>query len=229
VNTYLKVARYHLVNRVQYTLLPLGWLAFAFAVCVVIFTIVDPSTKNGHVGALASIFFIFLALGVQSVVQLLPFGFALGLSRRTYYLGTVLLVTGLSVTYGLLITIMQEIERATGGWGGHLSFFRVPYILNGAWYLTWLTAFMGLLFFFLLGMWCGLIYRRWNLIGVFGFAATVITVALAGALSITWTHTWSGFDHFFRALSATGLTGMIAALALVLLTGGAGTMRRVTV
>jgi hypothetical protein len=229
MNTLVNVARYHLVNRIQYVLLPAGWLAFIFVVNLVIFRIIEPPASGSHTGALASIFIIFLAIGVQSMVQLLPFALTLGMSRRTYYLGTALLVAGLALVYGLAITLLQEIERATGGWGVHMSFFRVGFILNGPWYQTWLTAFVGLVLLFVYGMWFGLIYRRWGFVGLMAFIVAQITVLLAAALAVTWAHVWNGFGHFFTSLSAVGLTGVLAALALVLVSGGLGTIRRITV
>ena len=62
--------------------------------------------------------------------------------------------------------MLQVIERATGGWGVHLHFFQVAYILAGPWYLTWLTSFVVLAVLFVYGMWYGLVYRRWNLLGL---------------------------------------------------------------
>jgi hypothetical protein len=229
VNTLVKVARYHLVNRVGFVILPLGVLTFVFLICETIFWAIAPPASGSHVGALASIFVIFFILGVQSVAQSLPFGLSLGISRRSYYLGTVLLVTGLAAVYGLLIAVLQEVERATGGWGVHLHFFRVTFLLNGHWYLTWLTAFVGLVFLFVYGMWFSLVWRRWNLIGLMLFLAAQITILLLGALAVTWAHVWNGVGHFFTILNSAGLTGVLAALAAVLLLGGLASMRRVTV
>ena len=52
---------------------------------------------------------------------------------------------------------------------------------------------------------------------------------LVGALAATWTHGWHDVGRFFSAVSAAGLTGLLAAVAVVLLVGGFTTMRRVTV
>ena len=64
------------------------------------------------------------------MTRLLPFGLMLGVSRRGYYLGTFLLVVVLGVGYGLGLTVLQIVERATGGWGLAVHFFRVPWILT---------------------------------------------------------------------------------------------------
>jgi hypothetical protein len=78
-------------------------------------------------------------------------------------------------------------------------------------------------------MWYGLVYRRWSLVGLVAFMAAQVTVLVIGALAATWTHGWHHIGHFFSALSATGLTGLLAALAVVLLAGGFTTMRRIAV
>jgi hypothetical protein len=230
MTTYVNVARYHLVQRLNYLILPWAILTFVFGVDVVILAI-TPSGHSSHryVGGLASIFVLVFILGAQSVARSLPFGLALGLSRRSYYLGTALLAAALAAVVAVIATVGQAIERATDGWGIHMGFFRVPYLLNGSWYLTWLTSFVAVTLLFVYGMWFGLVYRRWGLFGLFAFLAAQVTVLIIGALVVTWTHAWHNLGHFFTALSAAGLTGLLAALAAVLLAGGFTTMRRVTV
>lgn len=247
MNTWIKVARYHLVKKVTYLAVPWIWTAFGFAVDLVIFAMIPVSrsyhwalTASGLVrvqnpasprdaGGLAGIVIVYFVLGVVSIAQELPFALALGVSRRSYYAGTALLGVALAVVNGLAISVLQAIERATGGWGESAHVFQVPYILDGPWYLTWLTSSVALALLFGWGMWSGIVYRRWNLPGALAFTAAQVTVLLAVALLITWTHAWAGAGHFFTALSAAGLTGLLAALAAALLAGGYATIRRTTV
>jgi hypothetical protein len=244
MNTWINVARYHLVNRLNYLVLPWTWLAFAFAVDLVIFALIPishhpVSTAHGVVqvqdasgrdaGGLGAIVAIFFAMGVQTVARSLPFALALGVSRRSYYTGTALLALALAAAYGLAITALQAIERATGGWWLATHIFRVPYILDGPWYLTWLTMSVVLALLFTYGMWFGIVYRRWNLPGTLAFIAAQVTILLAAMLLITWSHAWTGTGHFFTTVSAAGLTGLLAALAVALLAGGYATVRRATV
>jgi hypothetical protein len=181
------------------------------------------------VGGLAAIFVIGFVLGLQSVARSLPFGLTLGLSRRSYYVGTGLLALVLAAVVGVVVTVGQAIERTTGGWGISMGFFRVPFILSGPWYLTWLTSFVILTLLFVYGMWFGLVYRRWGLVGLVAFTAGQVTVLVIGALATTWTGAWHDIGHFFTTLSASGLTGLLAALAVVLFAGGFTTMRRLAV
>ena len=230
MTTYMNVARYHLVQRFNYLILPWMVLAFAFFVDVVILGMTPSGhTSHRYVGGLGSIVVIVFILGTQSVARSLPFGLALGISRRSYYVGTALLAVALAAISAVVITVGQAIERATDGWGISMAFFRVPYILDGPWYLTWLTSFVALMLLFVYGMWFGLVYRRWNLVGLVAFLAAQITVLLVGALAATWAHGWHEVGRFFSAVSAAGLTGLLAAVAVVLLVGGFTTMRRVTV
>ncbi len=110
-----------------------------------------------------------------------------------------------------------------------MQFFRVPYILAGPWYLTWLTSFVALALLFVYGMWFGIVYRRWNLAGGVAFTVAQVAVVLVAVLLVSWADAWSAVGHFFTGLTATGLTGLLAGLAVLLLAGGHATIRRVTV
>jgi hypothetical protein len=244
MSTLINIARYHLVSRVNYVVLPWVWLGFGFAIDLVIFGLLPvghhaaltahgvvqvQSTSGRDAGGLGAIVAIFFVLGVQSVARSLPFALAMGTSRRSYYTGTALLAVTLAVGYALVLTALQAIERATNGWGESAHVFRVPYILDGPWYRTWLTLSVVLALLFAYGMWFGIVYRRWSLIGTMTFTATQVIVLLSAAVLITWSHGWAGTGHFFTGLTAAGLTGLLAVLAAALLAGGYATVRRVTV
>jgi hypothetical protein len=226
----IKAARYHLAQWFNYLLLPWMILAFAFIADVVILKLTPAGhVPNRWVGGLGAIYTVIFICGLVSVARSLPYGLALGLSRRSYFLGTSLLAVILGVGNGLAITGLQAIERATGGWGMHMAFFRVPYILEGSWYLTLLTSTVALTLLFAWGMWFGLVFRRWNVVGVVTFGAAQVTVVLIGAVLATWTDAWSSIGSFFHTLSAAGLSGVLVLVLVALLAGGFATMRRVTV
>ncbi len=225
--TVITIARFHLLQRLLYLVLPWAILAVSFAMNLVISAELPPDAN--HSGGLATIYVYVFASGLLATVRSLPFGLALGVSRRSYYLGTAGLGGALAAVFALALTAAQAVERATGGWGVTLHFFEVPYILDGPWYQTWLTSFVGLVLVFVYGMWWGLVHRRWNVPGLVAFLAGHLAGLLAAALAVTWTHAWTGVGDFFTALSAVGLTGLLAALAAALLAGGFTTIRRVTV
>jgi hypothetical protein len=227
---WLEVCRFHLLQRMNYFVLPLALLAFGFVVDVVILKLTPAGhSPNRWVGGLGALYVLVFVLGVQSVARSLPYALSLGITRRAYYVGTALLAVAFGATYGLLIALGQVIERVTGGWGFKMAFFRVPYILDGEWYLTWLTAAVVLALLFVYGTWFGLAYRRWGLVGPIGLGAAQIALVAVGAALVTSTNAWTSLGHFFTTLSAAGLTGLLVALGVTLAAGALTTIRRVTV
>jgi len=228
MKTLVNVVRYHLMDRITYVALPWGILAFSFLINLLIAT-QAPAGQGNYTGGLLTIYAFLLVCGALSMTRALPFGLMLGISRRSYYLGTTLLIVALGAVYGLALTVLQAAERASGGWGVGLHFFRVAWIMNGPWYQTWPTSFVLLVLFFAYGMWHGLVYRRWNLIGLVAFIATQPLVALAAIVAVSRTSNGSAVGHFFTTITAPTLTSVLAALAMVLGLGGLTTIRRITI
>lgn len=229
MNTLVNVARYHLVDRITWVAMPWGIMAFSLLVNVVISELVPVGPRGIYTGGLATIYVFLLVCGALSMTRSLPFGLMLGVSRRTWYLGTALLVMATGVVYGLGLTVLQIVERATDGWGLSLHFFRIPWIMNGPWYQTWLSSSVLLVLFFLYGLWYGLVYRRWSLPGLVAFIAAQILVGLLALIVVSATHNWSAVGHFFTTLTALTLTGVLAVVAAALGAGGLSTIRRVTI
>ena len=229
MNTWIKVARFQLADQTSFTALPWGVLLLNFAIWYVIAGSFGGGGVRVQSYNVCVIYAVFLVVGMLSTFRSLPFALALGVSRRAYYIGTALLVIGLSAINGLVLALLQVLEGASDGWGVGLYFFRVGYILAGPWYLTWLTSFVGLALVFLYGMLYGLVYRRWTLLGLVVFACAQVAAALAVVFVISHARAWTSVGHFFTGISAAGLTGLLAALTVVLLAAGFATARRVTV
>lgn len=229
MNTWIKVARFQLADPMSYTALPWGILGINFAIWYVIAGSFGGNGAQVPSYNVCVIYLVYFFVGMFTMFRSLPFAFALGISRRSYYSGTVLLAAGLAAINGLLLTLLQIIERVSGGWGVGLHFFRVSYILAGPWYLTWLTSFVGLTLMFLYGMSFGAAWRRWRLAGILAYSGAQVLALLIWVITVSSSHAWPSVGHFFTTLSAAGLTGLLAGVTAVLLAGGYGTMRRVTV
>jgi len=226
----VKVARLHLVDRFSYTWMVWGLMAFIFAINVAIFAVIPLTQPNGDfTGALISIYICMAVIGVQAATKFLPFAFTLGVSRRTYYLGTVLLVVGLCLVYAVVLTVLWWVEGLTGGWWMQLHFFRVPWILDGPWYQVLITNFVLMTLVFVFGLWAGLIYRRFALIGSVVFFACLTMIVVLGVMIITWRGAWVAFGSFVANLDILGASGLVAVLAVLAGVGGYLTIRRITV
>ncbi|OIJ64341.1 hypothetical protein [Streptomyces mangrovisoli] len=224
------VVRYLLLDRVTYVLLPWTWAVFTFLIDVVILEL-TPAGDTAHrwVGGLGAVFAVMFAVGVQSAARALPLALSLGISRRGYYLGATALAGGLAVCFGLVVAVGQSVERATGGWGIDMAYFRVPYFLDGPWYQSWLTAAVAFALLFVHGMWFGLIHRRAGLLGTTVFGAAQLCVLALAAVVATWAHDWHRIGRFLATLTAAGLTAALATALVVLVTGSYATIRRLTV
>ncbi|HEY1639196.1 MAG TPA: hypothetical protein VGG35_00785 [Streptosporangiaceae bacterium] len=227
----VNVVRYLLLDKITYLALPWAWAAFGFLIDVVVLQLTPAGHQGGHrwVAGLAPVFIFAFVQGTQTVARALPFGLALGASRRTYYLGAASLAAALGASFGLLVALGQIAERATGGWGMNMAYFRVPYLLSGSWYQSWLTAAVAFVLLFAYGTWYGLVYRRGGMVGTVIFGGAQVAVLALAAVLTTWAHDWAGLGRFLTAITAAGLTAILAAGAAVLLTGGLATIRRLTV
>jgi len=224
------VARLHLVDRFSYTWLVWGVLAFTFVVNYAIFATIGPTETDGsYTGALLSIYIFMIVIGVGAAVKFLPFASTLGVSRRTYYLGTLALVVGLCAIYSVGLTALWWLEQLTDGWGIQMHFFQVPWVLWGPWYQVLITNFVLLSLAFLTGMLFGLIYRRFALVGTLIFSGAVTLVIVAAALIVTWQQWWPRVGDFLTNVNLVQLSGLLAIVALIVGFGGYGTIRRITV
>jgi hypothetical protein len=147
-------------------------------------------------------------------------------SRRSFYAGTAAVAVGVAAVTSGCLTALQAIERATDGWGMRLNFFRVPYLLSGPWYLTWLSSFAGLTLAIAWGMWFGIVFRRWGAAGLLAFLTFQAAVATAVVLVISLADGWKSTGIFFTTLTIEGLTGILAVVALAFLACGFATTRR---
>ncbi len=130
MSTWINVPRYHLVQRINYGP-AVGGLGLAFAADLFIW----PSSRPGTAPtATSAVWPPSSSCCSSSACRRSPDHYRSNnswLSRASYYLGTVGLAVALSAVYSLILAIGQVIERATGGWGIKMGFFRVPCVLQG--------------------------------------------------------------------------------------------------
>jgi hypothetical protein len=230
MKTLANVARLHLVDgRTSTVALPWAVLALSWAINLVIFSAIVTPAGGGRSGGLATIFVFSLVLGIIVAARFLPFGLTLGLSRRTYYLGLLVFIGAVGVIDAAALTVLNLVESQTHGWGLQLHFFRIPWLLAGPWYWTFLTSLVLLLASFLLGTLFAFIYRRVGLVGLVAFLATVAVLLTGVALLISWQGSWTGVGHFFKHLTALSLTGWLAAFAAALAVASYATIRGTSV
>jgi len=232
------VARLHLVNKTTIVIVPWAIMAFIFAVNYLIWWILAASLSPADMadareglqfsGASFYIFVYMLVVAVQAINLTFPFAQGYSVTRRDFYLGSVLTFVGLSAVYALVITILGTLERLTDGWGLGGTMFATTYFGDGnpleAFYLT----FMIFLFFFFIGAATATVNVRWRANGMLTFFACLVLIMVGLLALVTLTGSWPAVGQWFVT---TGVVGVISWLIVpVVLAGIAGffILRRAT-
>ncbi|MDN5749558.1 MAG: hypothetical protein L0H64_13755 [Pseudonocardia sp.] len=213
------VARIHVVNRRLAVGLPLavllGVLLLNIAIAIVAGT---GEVKTGSVTAIYAVVGITM---LQAITQFFGFALGLGVTRRAFYAGTALFAVVQAIGYGLLLTLGVVAERATGGWGVGLSFFRFGVSVQESPVVHWLDFSAGLLVFSAAGVAFGVVFKRWGLLGVYATLLTLAAVLIAAAAVIGWQGWWPQVFSLFSSLpSPVAGAGVLALCAVAI--GGAG-------
>jgi hypothetical protein len=128
-------------------------------------------------------------------------------AKRLFYLALPAAMLGLQVAI--------DLSACAGYPGQHAS--------SGA--LAELDLFLAVIVARAIGVWFGLIYCRWSLVGALVFGAAQIATAAIAVVAVADAGAWSAIDRFCTDLGAAGLTSLLVALVGMLLVGCYATRR----
>ncbi|GIF67806.1 hypothetical protein Ais01nite_58410 [Asanoa ishikariensis] len=228
MNRILDVARLHTVAWVNQLLWPWGIMAASLVVNILIFASIDEAAPGKtSTGGLSSLYIVSAIVAGVSISQVFPFALGMGVTRRTFYLATVLVNLVQALVYGVLLYLLNLIEGGTNGFGIGLHFFRIPYIDVSNGLLQILVYAVPFLFLNFLCIFAAVWYVRFGTNGLFATAAvTIVVFGLLGAL-ITWQGWWGDVWHWLstqhQASLLVGWPALVAALAAL---GGMAAIRR---
>lgn len=223
MNRIFSVVRMQFVNTQTYLWIPLMVLGGAFVITVGIWAAlqqlggVEVTLYSG--GAQAPMWY-FLVVGVQALTLTFPFSQAMSVTRREFYLGTLLTAAITSAGLAIIYVLFGLIEVATDGWGVQGHFFTLQPMWNDAGpLLMGVFYFVLSMLFFVIGFWAATVYKR--------FGATWLTVILVGfgllLVGAVWlisrANAWMQVGQWLDSLNAGGtiliMVGITAALALI--------------
>ena len=225
------VARIQTVNWFWIFVVPPLVLLMVFLVNLVLFAAIGdaPPPEGRSTGALLSIYMMMLVAHLQTMTQVFPFALGLSATRRAFYAGTGLVVGAQSALFGVLLLLLGRIETATGGWGINLQFFGLPFLLQDGLLAQWLVYTVPFLALSAIGVFTGVVFKRWGRPGVYALTIGSSMVLACVAIVLTWQRWWPAVGAFFTDQSAFALlAGYPLMIAIVL--GGAGwlAIRRAT-
>ncbi|HCU79445.1 MAG: hypothetical protein ABGW73_00215, partial [Microbacterium sp.] len=171
MNRVGNVVRMQLVNRQTFIWVPLLVLGGTLAVTLMIWAMLPPEAVKYGGGAQAPMWYFF-AVGIMGMTQTFPFSQAMSVTRREFFLGSLLTAGLTSAILTVIFVIGGFIEKATNGWGVNGYFFYLDWIWSsGPVVAAALILFMTMTFF-VTGFAIATIYKR--------FGPTVLTVILVG-------------------------------------------------
>lgn len=231
MNRIINVARMQLINKWTFIGIPLVILIGAFTFTMAIFWLVRRAGADEAVmysgGAQAPMWY-FLALGIQSLTMTFPFSLAMSVSRRTFYLGTVMLFGACALALSIFYYLMGLIEQATGGWGLGGRFFAFEWISENNAVIQILFFFVMMLLLFMIGFWISTIYMRWRTTGLLIFFLSLVLILLGTVFYLTLGEEWGRFWSWAITWTAGGVVLWGGAVAIVMAGASYLTLRKAT-
>lgn len=228
MNRALNVVRLQLINRQTFVWIPLIILFGSLAISLLIYGIIQSSGARGVMisGGVQAPLWYFGVIGAQALTRTFPFSQAMSITRRDFFIGTLLTAV---LTAGLLAAVFVIgglIEQATNGYGMNGWFFYLPWVWEAGPLAAGVAYFALAMLAFVIGFWAATVFKR------FGSLVTVITLVGVGlvAVAVAWlataTRSWPAVVDTVVTLGAFGLAVCGILITLVLATSSFATLRR---
>ncbi|MEW2591301.1 ABC transporter permease [Micromonospora aurantiaca] len=224
----LDVARMHTIAWIGQLAWPWGIMAISLGVNLLIFASIDEAAPGKNTtGGLASLYIVCAIVAAASISQVFPFALGMGVTRRTFYLATMLVNVVQAVVYGVLLYLLNLIEGATGGFGIELRFFRIPYIDVDNGLLQIAVYAVPFLFLNFVSIFVAVWYVRFGMNGLLGAGAALILVTGLLVALVIWQDWFGGIWEWLSSQhQASLLVGWPALVAAVAALGGMAAIRR---
>ncbi|WP_406247611.1 hypothetical protein ACI7YT_18270 [Microbacterium sp. M] len=200
----LNVIRLQLINKGTFIWYPLVILAAAVVISVLIYAMIPVDEPKYGGGGQAPLWYFF-AVGMSAMTLTFPFSQAMSITRREFFLGTMLTAILASALMGVLFLIGGGIETLTNGYGVNGYVFYLPWLWEAGPLGAFVVYFTLALFFFVVGFTGATIFKSWGqmVLLIASFAVVLVLVALAFLVTRldAWGQVWEGI----LTLGAVGL------------------------
>ncbi len=221
------VIRMQLINRQTFIWLPLIILGAAFLMSLAIYAMIPTDAPKYGGGAQAPLWY-FLAVGIQAMTLSFPFSQALSITRREFYLGTLLTAVVTSVILAAVYVVGGFVEQTTNGWGLNGWFFRLPWVWEQGPAAAAVVYFGLAMLLFIIGFACALLYKRFGGVGL-TLVLVGVGALLVGAMYLVGrADAWGAVFEWIATQGALGLSLWGMVLAAVIAVGSYLTLRRAT-
>ncbi|MGP6169666.1 hypothetical protein ACTU6V_00480 [Microbacterium sp. A204] len=211
----LNVVRLQLINKQTFIWVPLIVLVGAVLISVLIYAMIPVDGPKYGGGGQAPLW-VFFGTGLTAMTLTFPFSQALSITRREFFVGTLLSAVLGSTFMAVIFLIGGGIELLTHGYGINGYVFHLPWIWEAGPLGAFVVFFTLPLFLFVVGFTGATIYKSWGpaVLTIVSFALVLILLAIAFVITRLelWGNVWTGILE----LGAVGLAlwGLVAVVAL---------------
>ncbi|MET0812750.1 MAG: hypothetical protein ABWY03_06825 [Microbacterium sp.] len=200
----LNVVRMQFVNKQTFIWVPLIVLVGAFVLSLLVYAMIPTDAVKIGGGSGAPLWY-FMVVGVQSLTLTFPFSQAMSVTRREFFLGTLLAALVTAVMLSVIFVAGGLVEQATNGWGMNGYFFYFDWIWAAGPLAAFFIYFAIAMLFFVVGFWAATIYKR--------FGALWLTIVLVGIgfllIGLMWvTGIANAWMQLFGWIAQTGALGL---------------------
>ncbi|MFC8681844.1 hypothetical protein ACFT30_10000 [Microbacterium ureisolvens] len=218
MNRTVNVVRMQLINKQTFVWVPLIVLGASFAMSIAIYAILKSSGLEGpfYGGGSQAPLWVLLFVGISSLTLTFPFSQAMSVTRREFFLGTMLAAAICAVLLAAVFAIGGMIEDWTNGWGINGYFFALDWVVqDGALGAAFFYFVMAMLIF-MLGFWSATVYKRFGAVLLTSIWIGVGVLLLLAIWAITRFEWWPEVVTALVDLGAVGLAAWGLVLTLVL-------------
>ncbi|GAB10429.1 hypothetical protein GOARA_056_01770 [Gordonia araii NBRC 100433] len=217
MNRTANVIRMQLVNRQTFVWLPATILGAAFAITLAIYGVVVYTAGSAdepmYSGGTQAPLWYFGVVGVQALTLTFPFSQAMSVTRREFFLGTLLTAAASAGVLALVYLVGGILEQATDGWGFGGYFFYLPWVWEQGPIVAALTFFSAAALAFLVGFGSATVYKRFGMFGVI-LVGVVLAAALIGtAFAVSAVDGWPAIGRALAAAQPLTVAGICLAVS----------------
>ena len=159
MNRISVVMKMYTKDKSTWVIIPWGILSLIFVLNWIISSLIK---EPMYTGGLSYYLIYFMILGITSLVFTFPFALSFSVRRKDFFLGTIAMITSVSVGSAFILTLLSLVEQSTNSWGTGLHFFHLPYLSDGSFMEQLWVYFASFLHLYLFGSVIASIYLRFH-------------------------------------------------------------------
>ncbi|SMX91621.1 hypothetical protein BI49514_02422 [Brevibacterium iodinum ATCC 49514] len=229
-NRTFGVVRLQFTNTQTFVWVPLLVLVGMWLITLIVYWIIassgvdSPMYSGGSQGPL----WYFAVVGAQAMNLTFYFSQAMSLTRREFYLGSLLAAAISAVGISTAFVLLGLIEQSTEGYGINGYFAYLPWVWEHGPFAAGFIYFVLTMLWFVLGFWFAIVNKRFGALILTASIIAIVLILLAGAAWVSFNRAWPEVWMWFADAQAIGLALWAFGLSVVFALGSYLTLRRLT-